>query len=246
MDPQVESHLAQEPTLRRAAVEVIVAVIAGVILKAVGPLISRNSGLSPWIVELSIWSLVSIILARAAWVWTAPRVRRTYREWKIERKIREPFIGTAKLFVGAMNESFARGAGNVLHDLTSAKTIDARYHNECSNHFATLADIARWVIEDVRAKRVPARVALDRLINAHLHYVRLCGQLVGAVSLSDTEHVHLKWDEIREHANSIGNRLAELYQQVRMLEGNEVTEIYVGSVARSTRRQIGSPPQTHG
>jgi hypothetical protein len=136
-----------------------------------------------------------------------------------------------------MNESFTRGAGSVLHYLTSAKAIDARYHNECSNHFATLADAARWLIEDVRAERVSAKTALDRLINAHLHYVRLCSHLVGPVSLTDTEHVHMQWDEIREHANSIGNRLAELYQQVRMLEGHEVTEIYVGSVPRSTRPQ---------
>jgi hypothetical protein len=46
-------------------------------------------------------------------------------------------------------------------------------------------------------------------------YVRLCCEIAAAVTTTPRADTHRAWDEIRDHANLISNRLTELTTQAR-------------------------------
>jgi hypothetical protein len=118
-----------------------------------------------------------------------------------------------------MSQSYVKSAGSILKSLHTEKALDARTVNIYGAHLATLSFAGQYLIADLRAGRLPAIVALTRLSEFHRDYTRLCCDVASTVSTTSRRDLHISWDEIRDNANAISERLASLCRHARELEG---------------------------
>ena len=184
------------------------------------------------------WTLTSVLTLSIAYLlfifgrrYVLRRLSET-RERSAETQSRDQVLAVAVQFLQAMSPSFVRSAGNVLQSLTVTQVIDAQSHNQYLNHLSTLSLTAQWLITDLKAGRLTAAEALARLVMAQQNYVRLCRTLAEGVRTSKRQEAYLTWDEIRDHANSMSQRLRDIDQQMRIARGEEADSIYLDTVPR--------------
>jgi hypothetical protein len=172
---------------------------------------------APWARILTVCVLAAIALYFLVWALVTGvswlRVRR--KAHRTEAETRGPLLACAAMVTQAMSQSFAKSCGNVLNALNEAKALDPRATVAYLTHLGTLGTGAQYLVADIRAERIPVLVGLHRLSELHRDYVRLCCEIASAVATTPRADTHRAWDEIRDHANLISNRLTELTAQAR-------------------------------
>jgi hypothetical protein len=153
---------------------------------------------------IALYFLVWALVTGVSWL----RVRREAH--RTEAETRGPLLACAAMFTQAMSQSFAKSSGNVLNALNEAKALDPRVTVAYLAHLGTLGTGAQYLVADIRAERIPALEGLRRLSDLQRDYVRLCCEIASAVATTPRADTHRAWDEIRDHANLISNRLTEL------------------------------------
>lgn len=237
MDSEVEQAPSSGKSSRRLLVQVAVPVVAGLILKVLEPLVPAQWGIWPARITTAL-ALVAILYAMfVGWRWLAPRVRAGLRERQIDAEIRERLLALGAELLEATTQNFTRGVATILHDLTDAKVLDARSHNQYRWHISTLWRSGSWILSDVRAKRLSSWDGLQRMVSVQRDYVRLCCGLVDVVASVNRVHLQRHWDDIQEHANSISRRLCELVQVVQLKRGAPHRE-YIETVHRAYRNPL--------
>ena len=184
--------------------------------------------LVPWILAALITYIVVATIARAV-----PRLQQKVHDRQVEKQLKEQVAAVAEAFTESMSQSYVKSAGSILNSLHTEKALDARVVNMYGAHLATLCVAGRYLIVDVRGKTLPAIVALTRLSDFHRDYTRLCCEVALAVSTTTRRDLHIAWDEIRDNANAISERLASLCRHARELEGGAGHLPYFQNVPRS-------------
>jgi len=158
---------------------------------------------------IALYFLVWALVTGVSWL----RIRRAAH--RTEAETRGPLLACAAMFTQAMSQSFAKSSGNVLNALNEAKALDPRATVAYLALLGTLGTGAQNLVADIRAERIPALEGLHRLSELQRDYVRLCCEIASAVATTPRADTHRAWDEIRDHANVISNRLTELTARAR-------------------------------
>jgi hypothetical protein len=219
-------------SVRRFVVQLATGLVTAAVSAVVG---SQIKG--PWtswsrflavgvLAAIAVYFLVWAALTGLAWL----RTRR--RAQKLEERTRGPLLACVAIFTEAMSQSFVKSVGSVLNRLHDCKALDPRAANAYQTHLGTLATSVRFLSADVRSKRVPASEGLQRLIELHRDYVRLCCEAATAISATSPPDLHRSWDEIRDYTNLISNRLTDLSAQAREGDDQPLSPPYFQSVPR--------------
>lgn len=184
----------------------------------------------PWIVAALVVYAVVVAISRIA-----PRLLQKSHDKRVEKQLKEQVAALLEAFKESMSQNYVKGAGSILNSLHTEKALDAHVVNLYGAHLAILSFAGQYLIADLRAGRLPAIVALTRLSDFHRDYTRVCCDLASAVSTTSRRDLHISWDEIRDNANAISERLASLCRHARELEGGggETPSPYFQNVPRS-------------
>jgi hypothetical protein len=133
----------------------------------------------------------------------------------------------------ATSPSFVKSVGNILNSLHDTNALDPRACNDYHIHLGTLGSMVRYLVADVRAKRIPAVEAVQRLSDMHRDYVRLNCEVSTAVNMAERSDIRISWDDIRDHTNMISNRLTELATLLREGQNEMIAHPYFQNVPRA-------------
>jgi hypothetical protein len=178
------------------------------------------------VAALGLYLLTSAAATARTW-WSA---RRAFR--RIEAQARSPLLACATMFSEAMSQGFAKSAANVLNPLHDTKALDARAANAYHMQIGTLANTSRYLFCDLRSERLSSMEGWRRLSELHRDYLRLCREIASAVSAIERADVRRSWDEIRDHANMMSDRLTQIGAQVREYEVGSISHPYFENVPR--------------
>lgn len=217
----------------RPALALATALLAGFRHQLAVPTLTGVARNWPTALFAAYWVALGAPILHSVWGYAAPRIRGFLLERRIDARIRDQLVALAKEFVETMNPSFTRGAGNMLNLLSRMGTIETEYYIECKCHLRSLGKAASWVTKDLRLRRLRANIGVTRLIGVHADYVRLCIQLADAVSSTNEPYSYRQWDDIRDHANALGNRLRQLTGETDVAKGIDVPLRCVESVPRA-------------
>jgi hypothetical protein len=230
--PNVLVNRSQELRPHIEIVRIISAVAAGVLTKCAEPFIPETWG--PWGHRVMLAVLLATMLyacgalMRLCYLWTRERTRRR----RLNAELRDAVQSVLGIIADTVDPNNPRCAGSLLTLLVDNGVIDTRIRHQCDIHLGTLQTVIAWLVADVEQRRTDALDALNRLIEIHHDYARLCCGVAAVGNAVEESRVHRAWDDVREHANFISDRLCEHKRVVTLRHGETPAPAYLCRIPR--------------